>query len=90
MRMLTIDSTLRKKLMAALVTRYSPNDPQRRILIATALKYIPASVHQWGQAHIHDSGNHFECCRLLKGQQHTHDCTHVKVVCLLSSLPLQH
>jgi hypothetical protein len=78
-RMLEIDSKLRKKIAAALVTRYSPDDPQMKISMTTASKYVPASVCQWGQAQIRDGGDRFKCRALLKGQRHTRDCTYVKV-----------
>ena len=78
-RKLEIDSKLQKKLAATLVTRYSPDDPQMKISMATASKYIPASVHQWGQAQIRDGGDRFKCHALLKGQRRTRDCTYVRV-----------
>lgn len=78
-RNLDIDSRLRKKLAAALVTRYSPDNPHMKISMATASKYIPTSVHQWGQAQIHHGGDCFKCRALLKGQSHARDCTYVKV-----------
>ena len=78
-RKLEIDSRLRKKLAAALVTRYSPDDPQMKIPIKTASKYVPVIVHQWGQAQIRDGGDRFKCRALLKGQRHARDCTYVKV-----------
>ena len=45
-RELEIDGHLQQKLAAALVTRYSPDDPQMKISIATASRHIPARVHQ--------------------------------------------
>jgi hypothetical protein len=78
-RKLGIDSRLRKKLAAALVTRYSPDDPQMKILMTTTSKYIPESIHQWGQPQIRDGGDWFKCRALLKGQGHARDCTYVKV-----------
>jgi hypothetical protein len=78
-RRLVIDSKLCKKLAMALVTRYSPSDPQMKISMATASKYVPASVRQWGQAQIHDGGDRFKCRAMLKGQTRTRDCTYVKV-----------
>ena len=78
-RKLEIDSRLRKKLAAALVTRYSPDDPRMKISMATASKYIPTSVHQWGQAQIRNGGDRFKCRAMLKGQRHARDCTYVKV-----------
>ena len=78
-RKLEIDSHLHKKLTAALITRYSPDDPRMKISVATASKHVPTSVHQWGQAQIHDGGDRFKCRALLKGQRHTCDCTFVKV-----------
>jgi hypothetical protein len=77
---LEIDSGLRKKLAAALVTRYSPDNPQMKISIATASKYVPQSVSQWGQAQIRGGGDRFKCRALLKGRQHARDCTYVKVI----------
>ena len=74
-----IDSGLCKKLAAALVTRYSPDNPLMKISIATASKYVPMSVHQWGQGHIRGGGDWFKCCGLLRGQRHARDCTYVKV-----------
>ena len=84
-RKLEIDSRLRKKLAAALVTRYSPDDPRMKISITTASKYVPASIRQWGQAQIRDGGDRFKCRVLLKGQRHTRDCTYVKVSILKPS-----
>ena len=78
-RKLKINSRLHKKLAAALVTRYSPNNPQMKILMATASKYIQKSVCQWGQAQIRNGGNWFKCRVLLKGQKHTCDSTYVKL-----------
>jgi len=76
---LAIDGGLLKKLAAALVTRYSPDDPRMKISIATVSKYVPASVCQWGQVQIRDGGDRFKCHALLKGQAHSRDCTYVKV-----------
>ena len=78
-RKLKIDHQLRKKLTMALVTRYSPDDPWMKVLIATTSKYVPASVRQWGQAQIRDGGDRFKCCAMLKGQRCTCDCTYMKV-----------
>ena len=78
-RRLEIDNWLHKKLAATLVTRYSPDNPQMKILMATTSKYVPTSVHQWGQAQICDGGDRFKCCALLKGKRHICDCTYVKV-----------
>jgi hypothetical protein len=78
-RKLEIDSRLRKKLAAALVTRYSPDDPRMKISMKTASKYVPTSVHQWGQAQIRDEGDHFKCRALLKSQRYACDCTYIKV-----------
>jgi hypothetical protein len=78
-RKLEINSQLRKKLAAALVTRYSPDYPQMKILMTTTSKYIPESIHQWGQVQICDRGDWFKCRVLLKGQGRAHDCTYVKV-----------
>ena len=88
---LVIDGSLCKKLAAALVTRYSPDNPQTKISVATASKHIPTSVRQWGQAQVCDGGDWFKCCALLKGQRHTRDCTYVKVsvpLFLIRSTPL--
>jgi len=76
---LEIDGRLLKKLAAALVTRYSPDDPRMKISIATASKYVPTSVRQWGQAQIRNEGDRFKCRALLKTQAHSRDCTYVKV-----------
>jgi len=77
---LVIDSSLCKKLAAALVTRYSPDDnPRMKVSVATASKYVPASVRQWGQGQIGGGGDRFKCRALLKGQGHARDCTYVKV-----------
>ena len=78
-RGLEIDDPLRRKLAATFVTRYSPNDPRMKISIATASKYIPVSVDQWGQGQIRGGGDQFKCRTLLKGQRHVRDCTYVKV-----------
>ena len=78
-RKLEIDNRLLKKLAATLVIRYSPDDPRKKISIATASKHVPTSIRQWGQAQIRNSGDRFKCCALLKGQRHTRDCTYVKV-----------
>ena len=78
-RKLVINAGLRKKLAMALVTRYSPNNLSMKILITTASKYIPTSVHQWGQVQICNRGNRFKSHALLKSRKHTCDCTHVKV-----------
>ena len=78
-RELEIDSRLRGKLAAALVTRYSPNNLQMKISIATASRHVPARVHQWGQAQIHGGGDRFKCRALLKDQKCVRDCTYVKV-----------
>ena len=56
-RELEIDGRLQQKLAAALVTRYSPDDPWMKIPIATASRHILACVHQWGQAQIHGGGD---------------------------------
>ena len=63
----------------ALVTRYSPDDPQMKISMNTASKYVPTSVRQWGQAKICNGGDQFKCRALLKGQRQARDCTYVKV-----------
>ena len=78
-RGLEIDNRLKRKLAATLVTRYSPDDPQKKISIATASKHVPASVRQWGQAQIRGGGDRFKCHVLLKGQRHSRNCTFVKV-----------
>lgn len=87
-RDLAIDAGLCKKLAAALVTRYSPDDPRMKISIAVASKYVPASVRQWGQVCIRDGGDRFKCRALLKGQRDTRDCTYVKVS--IYHLPIPH
>ena len=66
-RKLEIDSRLRKKLAAALITRYSPDDPRMKISVATASKHVPTSVRQWGQAQIRDGGDRFKCHALSLG-----------------------
>lgn len=76
---LVLESGLSKKLAAALVTRYSPDNPPTKISIATASKYVPTSVCQWGQGHIRNGGDRFKCRGLLKGQRCARDCTYVKV-----------
>ena len=78
-RKLEINTRLQKKLAAALVTRYSPDDPRMKISMATVSKHVPASVRQWGQVQIRGGGDRFKCRTLLKGQRHTRDCTYVKV-----------
>ena len=78
-RSLVIDPGLHKKLAMALVTRYSPNDPSMKISIATASKYVPTNTRQWGQAQIGNGGDRFKSRALLKGRNHTRDCTYVKV-----------
>jgi len=83
---LVIDSSLCKKLAAALVTRYSPDDdPRMKVPVAIASKYVPASVRQWGQGQIGGGGDRFKCRALLKGQGHSRDCTYIKVS--MSHLP---
>ena len=76
---LEIDVQLQKKLAAALVTRFSPDDPQMKISMATASRHIPSDIFQWGQAQICGGGDRFKCRVLLKSQRYTRDCTYVKV-----------
>ena len=78
-RELEIDGSLHRKLAAALVTRYSPDNPRMKISIATASRHVPTRVRQWGQAQIRGGGDRFKCRALLKGQRHARDCTYVKV-----------
>lgn len=78
-RQFLVDQGTRKKLAAALVTRYSPDDPRHKISIATASKYVPDSIRQWGQVQICGGGDRFKCGALLKNQKHSRDCTYVKV-----------
>lgn len=76
---LKIDNWLHRKLAAMLVTRYSPDDPQMKISMATASKHIPARVCQWGQVQICNGGNRFKGCALVKGQRYARNCSYVKV-----------
>ena len=78
-RVLEIDHRLQRKLAAALVTRYSPDDPQMKISIATTSRHVPTSLYQWGQAQVRGGGDRFKCRALLKDQRWVHDCTYVKV-----------
>lgn len=78
-RKLVIDAKLHKKLAMALVTRYSPDDPSMKISMATASKYVPTNVRQWGQVQIRDGGDRFKSRAMLKGQKRARDCTYVKV-----------
>ena len=78
-KVLKINHQLQRKLVAALVTGYSPDNLQMKISIATTSRHMPTNLCKWGQAQVHGSGDQFKCCVLLKGQQWMCDCTYVKV-----------
>ena len=66
-------------LAAALVTRYSPDDPRLKIPIAKAKICLPEIVRQWGQVQIMGGGDKLTCSALIKPGRYTRDCTFIKV-----------
>src|ERR1700753_2079403 len=56
-RTLPTNSALERQLINVIVTRCSPDSVNQKISTATAKKYVPSTVTEWGRVQIYDTGD---------------------------------
>lgn len=87
-RTLLVDSRLERQLIALIVTRCSPNSTDQKIPVATARKYVPRELMEWGRVQIYETGDRARGRALRKPESSTRDCSFVRVCFFLFQSPL--
>lgn len=82
---LNVSEGLRRQLADLIVTRCSPDFGRRKITTATARKYIPDQLTEWGRAQLSDGGDMIKGYALInEGRPARRTCCFVRVSTLVS------
>ena len=81
---LKINESLRRQLAELIVTRCSPDSGRRKIPTATARKYIPDHLTEWGRVQLTDGGDRIRGYALTdENRSAQRTCSFIKVSTLI-------